>query len=61
MFSQYLQQVEGIASYPLISLFIFIPFFIIVLFIVFKMRKEHTDYMSNLPLDEYRESERISS
>ncbi|MBI5475454.1 MAG: CcoQ/FixQ family Cbb3-type cytochrome c oxidase assembly chaperone [Ignavibacteriales bacterium] len=60
MFSEYLQQIEGIASYPLVSLFIFIPFFIIVLFIVFRMRKEHTDYMSNLPLDEYRDSERIS-
>jgi hypothetical protein len=60
MFSQYLQQIEGIASYPLISLFIFIPFFIIVLFIVFRMRKEHTDYMSNLPLDEYCDSERTS-
>jgi cytochrome c oxidase cbb3-type subunit 4 len=60
MFSQYLQQIEGIASYPLISLFIFIPFFIIVLFIVLRMRKEHTDYMSNLPLDEYRDSERMS-
>jgi cytochrome c oxidase cbb3-type subunit 4 len=60
MFSQYLQQIEGIASYPLISLFIFIPFFIIVLFIVLRMKKEHTDYMSNLPLDECYDSEGTS-
>ncbi|MBA4311442.1 MAG: CcoQ/FixQ family Cbb3-type cytochrome c oxidase assembly chaperone [Chlorobiaceae bacterium] len=59
MFSQYLQQIEGIATYPLISLFIFIPFFIIVLFIAIRMKKEYTDHMSRLPLDEIQNSERI--
>ena len=51
MFSQYLESIEGIASYPLISLFIFIPFFIGVLIYVVRMKKEDVDRMSNLPLN----------
>lgn len=51
MFSQYLRNIDGVASYPLISLLIFIPFFVIVLLIVLTMKKEHAQYMSNLPLE----------
>jgi len=58
MFSQYFQQIENIAAYPLISLFVFIPFFILVLFIVVRMKKEYADYMSRLPLDDFENSER---
>jgi cbb3-type cytochrome oxidase subunit 3 len=51
MFSHYLETIEGIASYPLISLLIFIPFFIGVLIYVVRMKKEDADKMSNLPLN----------
>ena len=51
MFSHYLESIEGIASYPLISLLIFIPFFIGVLIYVVRMKKEDADTMSNLPLN----------
>jgi hypothetical protein len=51
MFSHYLEAIEGIASYPVISLLIFIPFFIGVLVYVVKMKKEDADKMSQLPLN----------
>ncbi|HTY38438.1 MAG TPA: CcoQ/FixQ family Cbb3-type cytochrome c oxidase assembly chaperone [Bacteroidota bacterium] len=51
MFSQYLETIEGIASYPILSLLIFIPFFLGVLYHVLRMKKEDADKMSRLPLN----------
>jgi hypothetical protein len=51
MFSHYLETIEGIASYPLVSLLIFIPFFIGVLIYVVRLKKEDADRMSRLPLN----------
>jgi hypothetical protein len=51
MFSHYLETIEGVTSYPLISLLIFIPFFIGVLIYVVRMKKEDADKMSKLPLN----------
>ena len=51
MFSHYLETIEGIASYPLLSLLIFIPFFVGVLIYVVRMKKEDADKMSQLPLN----------
>ena len=51
MFSHYLEAIEGIATYPLASLLIFLPFFIGVLVYVARMKKEDADRLSQLPLD----------
>jgi cytochrome c oxidase cbb3-type subunit 4 len=51
MFSHYLETIEGIASYPLTSMLLFIPFFVGVLIYVVRMKKEDADKMSQLPLN----------
>lgn len=48
---QYAESIQGIDIYPIISLFIFLFFFIAVLWFVRKMDKRQVEKMSNLPLD----------
>ena len=48
---QYAESIQGIDIYPIISLFIFLLFFIAVLWFVKKMDKRQVEKMSNLPLD----------
>jgi cytochrome c oxidase cbb3-type subunit 4 len=52
MFTEILKDIEGIAAYPLFSLFIFVPFFVGVCVMVLRMRKDHADRMSQLPLED---------
>ena len=52
MFTEILQDIGGVTAYPLFSLFIFIPFFIGVCVLVLRMRREHADRMSHLPLED---------
>jgi hypothetical protein len=52
MFAEILKGIEGIAAYPLASLMIFVPFFVGVCVMVIRMRKDHADRMSQLPLEE---------
>ena len=51
MFTEYLKGIEGVATYPLVSLAIFLPFFIGVVYLVMRMKKSDLDRMSRLPLD----------
>jgi cytochrome c oxidase cbb3-type subunit 4 len=55
MLSQSLSTIEGIAAYPLFSLFIFIPFFFAVTFWVIKLDKKFLNYMGAMPLDDSQE------
>lgn len=48
---QYAETIRGIDVYPIISLFIFLLFFIAVIWYVRKMDKKHVEEISNLPLD----------
>ena len=48
---QYAETIKGIDIYPIISLFIFVLFFIAVLWYVTKMDKTRVDELKNLPLD----------
>ncbi|HEU4904301.1 MAG TPA: cbb3-type cytochrome c oxidase subunit 3 [Flavisolibacter sp.] len=48
---QYADSIKGIDVYPIISLFIFVLFFIAVIYYVRKMDKRRVDEMKNLPLD----------
>lgn len=56
MLSKYLSSIDGIATYPIFSLFIFIPFFVAVTIWVFKLDKQFLNHMGGLPLDDSTES-----
>jgi hypothetical protein len=48
---QYTEKMEHVAIYPMISLFIFFLFFVVLLVFVKKMDKSSITELSNLPLD----------
>jgi cytochrome c oxidase cbb3-type subunit IV len=49
---QYAETMNNANIYPMISLFIFLIFFIVLLILVKKMGKETVILLSNLPFDE---------
>lgn len=51
MVSKVLSSIDGISAYPVVSLAIFIPFFIAVTIWVIKLDKRYLKHMSELPLD----------
>lgn len=51
MFSNILNAVEGIATYPMISLVMFFLLFVGIVWHVVRMKKEDEDEMSRLPLN----------
>ncbi len=57
MLSRYLSSIEGIAAYPLFSLFIFLPFFIAVTIWVIKLDKKFLNYMGAMPLEDSLETD----
>lgn len=57
----HMDSIEGINIYPIISLAIFFTFFIMLGVWVFIQRKEHINYLNNLPFDENNESENSNS
>jgi cbb3-type cytochrome oxidase subunit 3 len=52
MFKQFTENIQGNQVYLLFSLGIFLVFFIVVTIMLIRMRKNHVDYMSELPLEE---------
>jgi len=46
-----LENIDGVAIYPLISLLIFFVFFVVLFWWVFTAKKEHIEEVSNIPLD----------
>jgi len=48
---QYAETIKGVDVYPIISLFIFLLFFIAVIWYVRKMDKRKVEAIKNLPLD----------
>jgi cbb3-type cytochrome oxidase subunit 3 len=48
---QYADKIDGIEIYPIISLMIFVIFFLAVLVYVRKMKQSSVDEMKQLPLD----------
>ena len=52
MFKDFIKQETGIEIYPLISLTIFLVFFIILITITIKYRKSFITMASMMPLDE---------
>ena len=52
MFRQFTEHIQGNQVYLLFSLFIFLVFFIVVTLLLFRLRKQHVDYMSDIPLQD---------
>jgi hypothetical protein len=52
MFKQFTENINGHQGYLLFSLGIFFVFFVVVTIYLIKIRKQHVDYMSDLPLDD---------
>jgi len=48
---QYAEKIDHVAIYPIISLFIFFLFFVVLLVFVQKMDKQRIIELSNIPLD----------
>ena len=48
---QYTEKMDHVAIYPMISLFIFFLFFVVLLVLVKNMDKNQVTKLSNLPLD----------
>jgi len=51
-FRNYLETIDGVAIYPLISLLIFVPFFVGLLWYVWRMDKRKVKTISTLPLED---------
>ena len=51
MLSKILSSIDGISAYPILSLLIFVPFFIAVTIWIFKLDERYVKYMSELPLE----------
>lgn len=47
-----LEQIDGVAIYPIISLLIFFVFFLLLFWWVFTAKKSHMEEVSNIPLEE---------
>ena len=47
----YMETIEDVATYPMISLLIFFFFFVILFWWVFTTSKQHIKEMSEIPLD----------
>jgi len=48
---QYAETIKNVDIYPIISLFIFFSFFLVLLVLVKKMNKERVKELSNLPFE----------
>ncbi|MFN3872149.1 MAG: cbb3-type cytochrome c oxidase subunit 3 [Ignavibacterium sp.] len=51
MYKEILQSIEGVEIYPIISLIVFILFFIVVTIRLIKMDKNYINKMKQLPLN----------
>jgi cytochrome c oxidase cbb3-type subunit IV len=59
MLENYLQAIEGIGIYPIISMLIFISFFLVILIWIMKIDRDYLVRMSILPMDSNIEDEKF--
>jgi hypothetical protein len=52
MFDQFVKDVSGEQMYLIFSLWIFLVFFVVVSILLFVTKRQHTEYMSDLPLED---------
>ena len=51
MYKDILQSIEGISVYPIISLIVFVLFFVVILIWMIKVDKKYINKMENLPFE----------
>jgi cbb3-type cytochrome oxidase subunit 3 len=56
MFKQFTENISGNQVYLISSLGIFLVFFIVVTILLIRLKKQHVDYMSDLPLEDSTEN-----
>jgi len=56
MIKEYLQSIDGVTVYPIISLLVFVLFFIAIIIWLFKVDKNYIKEMENLPLEKEEEN-----
>lgn len=59
MFRQFTEHIDSNQIYLMFSLFIFLVFFIVVTLLLLRTRKQHVDYMSDIPLNDCTEDNKI--
>jgi cbb3-type cytochrome oxidase subunit 3 len=52
MFEQFVRNVSGEQIYLIFSLWLFLVFFVVVSILLYITKKQHTDRMSDLPLED---------
>ena len=50
-FSTYLVKITGVSIYPIISLILFVAFFVLVTMWIFSIDKRELEHVEKLPLD----------
>ncbi len=50
-YSHYFEGIDNVEIWPIISLIIFVIFFVVLLYGVFKMDKKYIQKMKNMPLE----------
>jgi len=50
-FKNYLESISGIEIFPMISLLVFVVFFVVLLIYVVKADKKYIDHMQQIPFD----------
>jgi len=56
LIKELLQSVEGVSIYPIISLIVFVLFFVIILVWMLKVDKNYIKKMENLPFEKEEEN-----
>lgn len=51
-FQTYLEHIAGVSIYPIISLFLFVFFFILVIFWMYRLDKDEIARIENIPFDD---------
>ncbi|MCU0447582.1 MAG: CcoQ/FixQ family Cbb3-type cytochrome c oxidase assembly chaperone [Microscillaceae bacterium] len=51
MFKHYFALIDGVAIYPIISMILFLTFFVSLLIWVFSLSKKYVHKMENMPLE----------
>ena len=55
----YMDSIDGIEIYPIISLLIFFTFFVVLFWWVFTAKKDYIKTVSNLPLDNQNQENQL--
>jgi hypothetical protein len=59
MFKQFTEHIDSNKVYLMFSLFIFLVFFIVVTLLLLRIRKQHVEYMSDIPLNDCTEDNNV--